>query len=237
MIDHSEESCERNFANESYDLNKPNLIFLGAPGAGKGSIASLMVKDFGYFQLSTGDMFRQEIKNQTEIGLEIKSILDSGKYVDDSLTNRLVEARLFNLVSENKPFILDGFPRTIDQADFLQTLSEKSIKIDKVILLKITKEQVIDRLSKRRICSVCKTIFHLESYPPHDGKYCTKCGAEVIKRADDEPEVISRRLAVYEEQTHRLVDYYREKGMLVEINSYQEFGKVYSDVKKALGWL
>ncbi|TPR53663.1 adenylate kinase [Metamycoplasma neophronis] len=235
MIDHSQKSCNCNIANTEHD-SKPNLIFLGAPGAGKGSIASLLVKDFGYFQLSTGDMFRQEIKNQTEIGLEIKSILDSGKYVDDSLTNRLVETRLTTLVSENKPFILDGYPRTIEQANFLQTLSQKSIKIGKAILLKITQEQIIDRLSKRRICPSCKTIFHLESFPPRDGKFCTKCGTEVIKRVDDEPEVIIKRLKVYEEQTKCLIDYYREKGMLIEINSYQEFEKVYSDVKKALGW-
>ncbi|TPE58105.1 adenylate kinase [[Mycoplasma] falconis] len=223
-------------ANDTKHDSRPNLIFLGAPGAGKGSIASLLVKDFDYYQLSTGDMFRQEINSQTALGLEIKNILASGKYVGDEITNALVEKRLLDLVNKKTPFILDGYPRTLDQADFLQTLEAKSIKIDKVILLKITNEQIIARLSKRRICSSCKTIFHLESYPPKDGQFCTKCGNVVIKRADDEPEVIKKRLEIYDSQTKILIDYYRQKGKLIEINSYQEFNKVYIDVKEAIGW-
>ncbi|AZG68749.1 adenylate kinase [Mycoplasma struthionis] len=222
----------------SHDKNntKPNLIFLGAPGAGKGSIASVLVKEYEYFQLSTGDMFRSEIKNQTELGLQIKAVLDSGGYVDNSLTNKLVEQRLTSLVEQEQAFILDGYPRTIEQADFLRTLEQKNIKIDKVIFLKITKDQVIDRLSKRRICPNCKTIFHLESHPPRENKYCTKCGSEVIKRPDDEPQVIEKRLSVYEKETQILIDYYKKIGNLIEIDSFQEFPKVYADVKKALGW-
>lgn len=224
---------------ESDDSKRPNLIFLGAPGAGKGSIAAKLVSEFGYFQLSTGDMFRQEIKNQTPLGLEIKSILASGGYVDNNITNQLVQNRLTELVAQNQAFILDGYPRTLEQADFLSTLEDKSIKIDKVILLKITSNQIIDRLSKRRICPVCKTIYHLESYIPREGKYCIKCedDVEVIKRSDDEPEVIKKRLSVYEQQTKCLIDYYLEKGILVSVDSFQEFSKVYTDVKKALGWL
>lgn len=215
---------------------KPNLIFIGPPGAGKSSVANLIVQNFGYFQLSTGDMFRQEINNKTELGLKIKNILDSGKYVDNDITNQLVEKKLAELVEKEIPFILDGFPRTIDQAEFLDNLKEKGIIIDKVILLKITNEQIIERLSKRRICPSCKTIYHLESFPPLDDKFCTKCHTEVVKRADDEEEVILKRLAIYNDQTKCLIDFYKNKGLVLEINSYQELNKVFEDVKKALQW-
>ncbi|AWX69263.1 adenylate kinase family protein [[Mycoplasma] anseris] len=227
--------------NENLDCHltneeKPNIIFLGAPGAGKGSIASRIVKEYDYYQLSTGEMFREEIRKQTPLGLEIKSILDSGKYVDDSLTNRLVEQKVTELVNNHKPFILDGYPRTIDQANFLRSLEQKGIKIGKVILLNITSEQVIERLSKRRVCSNCKKIYHLQFNPPKQEGICDKCGASVVKRADDEPEVIKKRLAIYSEQTQCLIGYYKDLSILSEINSYQEYESVYSDVKKALKW-
>ncbi|BAP39741.1 adenylate kinase [Metamycoplasma canadense] len=215
---------------------KPNLIFIGAPGAGKGSVAKLLVEKFGYFQLSTGDMFRQEINNQTELGLKIKNILDSGKYVDNDITNQLVEKKLSELVKNNIPFVLDGFPRTIDQAEFLENLETKNIKIDKVILLKITDEQIIERLSKRRICPLCKTIYHLESFPPIDNKFCKNCHKEVVKRADDEKEVILKRLAIYNEQTKCLIDFYKNKNIVLEVSSYQELNNVFEDVKRALEW-
>ncbi|MBN4089600.1 adenylate kinase [Mycoplasma enhydrae] len=215
---------------------EPNLILIGPPGAGKGSIASLLVKQFNYFQFSTGDMFRQEIKNKTELGKKIQIILDSGKYVDDAITNELVEKKLTELVAQNKPFILDGYPRTIDQAKFLEQLEAKNVIIDKVVVLKITDDQIIERLSKRRVCPACKTIYHLESFPPIDNKFCKKCQAEVIKRPDDEADVVLKRLAIYESQTKCLIDFYKNKNIAIEINSYQEFKKVYSDVKEALKW-
>ncbi|PYF43033.1 adenylate kinase [Metamycoplasma alkalescens] len=215
---------------------KPNLIFIGPPGAGKGSLSKLMVEEFGYHQLSTGDMFRQEINNQTELGLKIKNILDSGKYVDDSITNALVKKRLIELVKNKIPFILDGFPRTIDQAKFLEELENQGIYIGKVILLKISNKQIIDRLSKRRICPNCKTIYHLEVFPPLDNKFCKKCHTKVIKRVDDEEEVILKRLEMYYAQTECLIDFYQQKNIVLEINSHQELKEVFFDVKKVLGW-
>ncbi|PZW01627.1 adenylate kinase [Metamycoplasma auris] len=215
---------------------KPNLIFMGPPGAGKGSISKLMVEKFGYFQLSTGDMFRQEIKNETELGKKIKDILDSGKYVDDSITNQLVESRLSNLVQSNTPFILDGFPRTLDQAEFLEDLEKKGIFIDKVILLNISNEQIIERLSKRRICPKCKTIYHLEVFPPLENKYCKVCHTEVIKRVDDEEEVILKRLEMYYSQTACLIDFYKKKNIVLEINSHQDLKEVFLDLMRVLGW-
>ncbi|WP_412031449.1 adenylate kinase family protein [Metamycoplasma buccale] len=217
--------------------NKPNLIFLGAPGAGKGSIASRIVKEHGYFQLSTGEMFRQEIQNKSKLGLEIKSILDSGIYVNDSLTNELVKERVTELTNKHIPFILDGYPRTLSQANFLQNLSKDKIKIDKVILLNITDDQVIERLSKRRICPNCKTIYHLEFNPPKKIDICDNCGTQIITRLDDAPEVVKQRLQVYANQTKCLIEFYRNLGILIEINAYQDYDKVYSDVKEALNWL
>lgn len=214
----------------------PNIIMLGAPGAGKGSIATKMVQNNDYVQISTGDMFRQEIKNQTPLGLKIKSILDSGAYVDDSITNQLVEKKLTELIREKKHFILDGYPRTLAQAKFLLSLANVGIKIDKVILLEITDEQIIDRLSKRRICLNCKTIYHLQSFPPLPGDLCIKCHEKVTKRPDDEPEVIKKRLSIYNEQTKCLINFYQELGILLKINSYQTIDKVYNDVKEALKW-
>ncbi|MBN0970728.1 adenylate kinase [Mycoplasma phocoeninasale] len=216
--------------------HKPNLIFLGAPGAGKGSIATLLVKRHQYFQLSTGDMFRQEIKNNTPLGNRVKEILDSGKYVDDTITNEIVKSRLIDLVKDGVAFILDGYPRTFDQATFLDSLENQNVKIDKVILLKITKDQIIERLSKRRICPNCKTIYHMDLFTPLENDLCVKCHTKVIKRPDDEPEVIEKRLKIYEMQTECLIQYYKEKNMLVEVNGYQEIEKVYSDVEDALKW-
>ncbi|AWX42717.1 adenylate kinase [Metamycoplasma cloacale] len=229
--------CQKNKSCCNSNENQyPNIIFLGAPGAGKGSIATRIVKVYGYYQLSTGEMFREEIANKTPLGLEIKSILDSGKYVDDSLTNRLVEAKVSELVKQKQPFILDGYPRTLEQANFLKSLESKGINIGKVILLNITSDQVIERLSKRRICSECKKIYHLEFNPPKDENVCDKCGGAIIKRLDDEPEVIKKRLAIYSEQTKCLIDYYNDMKILSEVNGYQEYEKVYSDVQKALKW-
>lgn len=212
----------------------PNVIFLGAPGAGKGSVASRLAKEEGYSHLSTGEMFRQEIQNQTQLGKEVKSILDSGAYVDDSLTNRLVQERLSDLSKKHIAFILDGYPRTLDQANFLANLKDQGITIDKVVLLNITEQQVIKRLSKRRICPADKTIYHLEFNPPKKAGVCDKCQTALIKRPDDAPEVIKQRLAVYASQTKILIDYYKNLGILKEVNAYQSTDRVYNDTKKAL---
>ncbi|MDC8918050.1 adenylate kinase [Metamycoplasma hyosynoviae] len=216
-----------------------NLLFLGAPGAGKGSLASKMVEKFGYYQVSTGDMFRREIQNKTELGLKIKSILDSGAFVDDSITNELVQKTLKNLVSENKKFILDGYPRTIEQAKFLKNLEKENIVIHKVILLNITNAQIISRLDKRRICPKCKTIYHMQYNPPKDLVHCdnkTCKDIEIIKRADDAPEIIKKRLDIYEKETAPLIDYYRKSNILCEVNSYKSIEEVLKDAEEVLNW-
>lgn len=225
---------------DSYKHIKPNLLFLGAPGAGKGSVATKLVEKYGYYQLSTGDMFRQEIKNKTDLGLKIQSILDAGNYVSDDITNELVKKTLINLHTQHKPFILDGYPRTLDQAKFLKSLESLDIKIDYVVLLEITDEQVIKRLEKRRICPKCKTIYHMQFNPPKDLIHCDNIShelTEVIKRPDDDSEVIKKRLNIYNTQTAPLIKYYEKNARVVKINSYQAFDKVLSQTVKAIGEL
>ena len=204
---------------DSYKHIKPNLLFLGAPGAGKGSVATKLVEKYGYYQLSTGDMFRQEIKNKTDLGLKIQSILDAGNYVSDDITNELVKKTLINLHTQHKPFILDGYPRTLDQAKFLKSLESLDIKIDYVVLLEITDEQV---------------------NPPKDLIHCDNIShelTEVIKRPDDDSEVIKKRLNIYNTQTAPLIKYYEKNARVVKINSYQAFDKVLSQTIKAIGEL
>ena len=198
--------------NNSFKL--PNLILLGPPGAGKGSLASKLASLYGYYQLSTGDMFRSEIKNKSPLGLKIKSILDSGAYVSDDITNELVEKTLLELQKQNKPFILDGYPRTLDQADFLKSLEAKNINIDQVILLEITPEQIISRLEKRRICPNCKTIYHTQYNPPKDYIHCNK---------------------IYEKQTSMLINYYEKANILIKLNSYRPIDEIVKDTSKELG--
>lgn len=222
--------------NNSFKL--PNLILLGPPGAGKGSLASKLASLYGYYQLSTGDMFRSEIKNKSPLGLKIKSILDSGAYVSDDITNELVEKTLLELQKQNKPFILDGYPRTLDQADFLKSLEAKNINIDQVILLEITPEQIISRLEKRRICPNCKTIYHMQYNPPKDYIHCNNksCqNVEVIKRADDNPEIIKNRIKIYEQQTSMLINYYEKANILIKLNSYRPIDEIVKDTSKELG--
>lgn len=222
--------------NNSFKL--PNLILLGPPGAGKGSLASKLASLYGYYQLSTGDMFRSEIRNKSPLGLKIKSILDSGAYVSDDITNELVEKTLLELQKQNKPFILDGYPRTLDQADFLKSLEAKNINIDQVILLEITPEQIISRLEKRRICPNCKTIYHMQYNPPKDYIHCNNesCqNVEVIKRADDNPEIIKNRIKIYEQQTSMLINYYEKANILIKLNSYRSIDEIVKDTSKELG--
>ncbi|RMA78594.1 adenylate kinase [Metamycoplasma subdolum] len=215
-------------------INKPNLIFLGPPGAGKGTLAKMLAKEFSYFHLSTGDIFRQEIKNETDLGKQVKNLLDSGIYVPDNITNLIVKNKLIELKKENKSFILDGYPRTIDQANFLIKLKEDSIEIDKVILLNITEKQIVERLTKRRMCPNCKKIYHLVTKPSKDNIHCDNCNAVLVKRSDDNEDVVTKRIQVYSTQTEPLINYYKEKNMLYEIDAFRSAKDVFESIKKLL---
>lgn len=180
-----------------------NLIMLGAPGSGKGTMAKLIAKDFELPHISTGDIFRENIKNQTEIGKQAKAIMDKGELVPDEITIKIVENRLKEDDCKDG-FILDGFPRNLIQAKAL----EKFAKIDRVILLDVPNEEIERRIAGRRACRDCGEIYNTETY---DKTTCAKCGGELYQRDDDKLETVRNRLEVYEKQTAPLIDFYQDK--------------------------
>ncbi len=190
-----------------------NIILLGPPGAGKGTAAKMIAKKYSIPQISTGDIFREAVKKQTELGKRVKTIMEKGELVPDELTISLVKERLAQPDTE-RGYILDGFPRTVKQADELSKF--QSIKA--VINFNISEEEIIRRLSGRRVCKNCGAIYHITDYPPKKEGICDKCGGELYQRDDDKIEAIKKRLVVYNEQTAPLIDYYREKGLLYDIN-------------------
>lgn len=211
-----------------------NLILLGAPGAGKGTQALKLAEILGIPQVSTGDIFRANIKEKTELGKLASSYMEKGLLVPDEVTFSIVKDRLQKEDCRNG-VILDGFPRTIAQADMLDGFfKETGRKLDYVVNIQVDEEAVVHRLSRRRVCPECKTSFHLDYMPPKGDK-CTKCGATVVQREDDVPEVIRRRLHEYHEQTEPLVKYYTEKGILVNSMSQEVIGDSLRNTLHAIG--
>jgi len=206
-----------------------NLIFLGAPGAGKGTLAAQLSKEYGIPQISTGDIFRAAVKEGSELGRKVQGIMEKGELVPDSLTVELVEERLAQADAQNG-YILDGFPRTIAQADALASFQ----KIDMAINFNTSDEVVIRRLSGRRVCRSCGAIYHVENMPPKVKGKCDKCGGELYTRDDDTIESIKNRLRVYKDQTEPLIEYYRSKGLLRDIDSSTSPEESFSQIKNLL---
>jgi adenylate kinase len=206
------------------------LIFLGPPGAGKGTLATRAVELLKIPQISTGSIFRAAVAAQSELGLKVKAIMDSGKLVDDDTTIALVKERLA-MDDVQKGYILDGFPRTIPQAEALATFS----KVDKVVNFDIPDANVIERLSGRRVCKKCGYNFHVLFNKSTKGDICDKCGGEIYTRDDDKAEAIQKRLQVYRDQTQPLIDYYRQKNLLLDIDARPLIDEMEANFKKALG--
>lgn len=203
-----------------------NFIFLGPPGAGKGTLAAKVAEAYKIPHISTGDIFRDNIKRQTPLGVKVKAIIDSGSLVSDEITCELVKDRLSKDDTKNG-FILDGFPRTIPQAEAL----EKFSKIDAAVNFDIADEAVVERLSGRRVCKSCGANYHIKfTKPAVEGK-CDKCGGELYTRDDDQPESIKHRLVVYREQTAPLIDFYRKKGNLTDVDARPAAEKVLEEFK------
>ena len=194
-----------------------NIIMLGAQGTGKGTVAGLISEQTGLPQISTGDIFRKNISEKTPLGIEADKYISKGNLVPDDITVPMVEDRLTWDDAKNG-VILDGFPRTIEQAEKLdKILAKKGEKIDLVINLVTPKEEIIDRMLTRRVCTNqdCKATYNIKLHPPVKEGICDKCGSPLKQRADDsDPEAIKRRLEIYEEKTSPLVEYYKEKGVL-----------------------
>ncbi|MBW2637862.1 MAG: adenylate kinase [Deltaproteobacteria bacterium] len=211
------------------------IILLGAPGAGKGTVAKLLSDHDGSIQISTGDILRKAVKDGTELGAEAKGFMDRGDLVPDSLIMKIMEMRLQEPDCE-KGFILDGFPRTIPQAEELKALLKKlNIVLDFVVNLEVPKDVILDRLTTRRTCSnpECQEIYNIKSNPPTDDGKCKKCGSTVIQRDDETEEAILNRLETYNEKTAPLIGFYREEGLLKSFESISSMETV-SEIKKHL---
>jgi len=207
-----------------------NLIFLGPPGAGKGTLAVKVTDILGVPHISTGAIFRSAIAAETPLGLKVKAIIDAGKLVDDETTIELVKERLTQ-DDVQKGYILDGFPRTIPQAEALAKFS----RTDKVVNFDIPDSGVLERLGGRRVCRKCGYNFHAVFCKPKVENVCDYCGGEVYIRDDDRPEAVQKRLEVYRAQTAPLIDYYRNQGLLVDIDASPMIESIVKDFLEVVG--
>ena len=203
-----------------------NIVLLGGPGAGKGTQAEKLRDSRNLNHLSTGDILRDEVDRGTELGREAKGYMDKGELVPDDLVVDMVEKRL----DDDKGYLFDGFPRTIDQAKALTEV----IDLDLVAYIKIDEEEAVRRLSSRRVCSNCGKIYNTLFKPPEKEGICNQCGNDLYQRDDDKPEVIRDRFATFLEETAPLIDFYRKRGLLEEVNGEQEPGEVQEEIERAI---
>jgi len=210
----------------------PKILLLGAPGVGKSTHSAKITKDFDIPAIATGDILRDNLKRETELGKKAKAFIEAGELVPDDLVIALIKDR-FSEDDTKNGYLLDGFPRTIAQAEELDDyLAADGSGLDYVLYLNAPKEVLVNRISGRRVCPVCKAAFRASEVP--DG-ICTKCGEEVVIRKDDEAATVEKRIEVYNEQTAPLVDYYKNKGILVELDASFDVETVQAEVDKALG--
>ncbi|HEY5576506.1 MAG TPA: adenylate kinase [Clostridiaceae bacterium] len=211
------------------------IILLGPPGAGKGTQAKSISKEYNIPHISTGDIFRKNISEKTPLGLEAKGYMDSGKLVPDELTINLVKDRLTHEDCKNG-FMLDGFPRTVKQAEALDAfLKERNIDIDAALLIDAPKDLIIERMTGRRVCSHCGETYHVTNIPPKVEDVCDLCGSALIQRKDDNLETVIERLEVYDKQTQPLVEYYKGRGKLMSVDGSKEQHEVFKDIRDLLG--
>ena len=210
-------------------------ILLGPPGAGKGTQAVKIVEKYGVPHISTGDIFRENIKKGTELGKKAQEYMNRGELVPDDLVIEIATTRLLEDDCKNG-FLLDGFPRTVYQAEKLdEFLAAHGSKIDKVLDIAVEKEELITRLTGRRVCKACGASYHVVNIPPKTEGICDACGGELVQRADDNIETVTNRIDVYEAQTKPLVDYYEKAGNIAHIDGATGLDNVFADIVKALG--
>ena len=206
------------------------IIMLGAPGAGKGTQAKKIAEKYSIPHISTGDIFRANIKNQTELGMKAKSYMDQGALVPDELTLELIMDRFTNDDCKNG-YVLDGFPRTIPQAEALtKALADKQDAVDYAINVDVPDEAIVTRMSGRRACLACGVTYHIKFNPTKVEGICDACGGELVLRADDKPETVQKRLDVYHEQTQPLIDYYQTQNILKEVDGTLPLDEVFQAI-------
>ncbi len=211
------------------------IIMLGAPGAGKGTQAKRIAEKYGIPHISTGDIFRANIKEGTELGMKAKEFMDQGLLVPDEVTIGMLLDRIKKEDCVNG-YVLDGFPRTIPQAESLtKALEEMGQNIDYAVDVDVPDENIVSRMSGRRACITCGATYHVQFAPPKAEGICDKCGAELVLRDDDKPETVQKRLTVYHEQTQPLIDYYRRAGVLVSVDGTQSMDQVFESIVKIFG--
>ncbi len=211
------------------------IIMLGAPGAGKGTQAKMIAEKYSIPHISTGDIFRANIKNGTELGMEAKRYMDQGQLVPDELTVKILLDRVAQDDCQNG-YVLDGFPRTIPQAEVLdKALTELGDSVDFAIDVNVPDENIINRMGGRRACVTCGATYHIKHVPPKTEGICDKCGAELILRDDDKPETVKKRLDVYHAQTQPLIDYYTAKGILHTVDGTVDMMDVFASIVELLG--
>ncbi len=211
------------------------IVMLGAPGAGKGTQAKMIAEKYTIPHISTGDIFRANIKEGTPLGLEAKSYMDQGKLVPDELTVKILLDRVAKDDCRNG-YVLDGFPRTIPQANVLkEALEKQNDKIDYAINVDVPDENIVRRMSGRRACVTCGATYHIEHVPPKKEGICDKCGSELILRDDDKPETVLNRLKIYHDQTQPLIDFYSNEGILKEVDGTIDVKDVFENITKILG--
>ena len=210
------------------------IVMLGAPGAGKGTQAKMIAEEFAIPHISTGDIFRANVKGGTPLGMEAKAYMDRGELVPDELTVRI----LLDRVAKDDcagGYVLDGFPRTIPQAEVLDSeLAKMNDRIDFAIDVEVPDENIVRRMSGRRACLNCGATYHIEHIPPRKEGICDACGSELVLRDDDKEETVKKRLAVYHEQTQPLIDFYNNKGVLKEVDGTVDSAEVFAAIKKVL---
>lgn len=210
------------------------IIMLGAPGAGKGTQAKMIASEYQIPHISTGDIFRSNIKNGTELGKKAKEYMDQGLLVPDSLTCDLVVDRIAQDDAKSG-YVLDGFPRTIPQAEALtEALKARGEAIDFAIDIEVPDENIVTRMSGRRACLGCGATYHIKYNPPKTENVCDACGGELVLRDDDKPETVQKRLDVYHEQTQPLISYYTEAGVLKELDGTQDIDVIFEQIKELL---
>lgn len=210
------------------------FILLGAPGAGKGTQADIIVKEMGLPHVASGDLFRQALKNETPLGKQAESYMKAGKLVPDEITIKMILERIAQPDCKNG-CVFDGFPRTLEQAKALDVALEKAGKsIEKAIYIEVPEEALLDRLTGRYVCRVCQTPYHIKNSPPKKKGVCDKCSGELYQRPDDKEETIRERLKVYFAQTMPLLEYYEKKGKLLRVNGNQHIDEVGKEIVKFL---